>query len=131
MKQLLVKMGISFTLLLASTQACSSVAKQSSVEPNSMRSGVIEVYVSNLNFADARLWTLQRGSRKRLGEVTGKTNKVFVVEWPIPDELQLEVDLVGGGSCSTSALMTDPGDIIDFQIPDQFIYEMGRDCQVF
>ena len=129
---MLVKMGISFTLLLASMQACSSVAKQSSsVEPNSMRSGVIEVYVSNLNFADARLWTLQRGSRKRLGEVTGKTNKVFVVEWPIPDELQLEVNLVGGGSCATPPLMTDPGDIIDFQIPDQFIYEMGRDCQAF
>jgi hypothetical protein len=103
----------------------------SSIDPNNQSSENIEIHVRNLNFADARLWTLQKGSRKKLGEVTGKTSKVFLVEWPIPDELQLEINFVGGGRCSTASLMTDPGDIIDFQIPGQFIYEMGRDCQLF
>ena len=89
--------------------------------------GSILVRVVNVNFLDARLYSIRRGSRKRIGSVTGKTNAEFTVKWEFADFLQIEIDLVGGRKCTTPALMTDPGDIVELQIEAQ--NTPVRDCR--
>ncbi len=77
---------------------------------------IIRIHVTNLNFADATLWAFRGGTRIRLGTVGGKQDGVFTMDWPHPDRLQMQIDLLGGGRCNTRVIETDPGDEIDLQI---------------
>lgn len=76
----------------------------------------IEIRVVNLNFLDARLTAIRRGRRTRIGDITGKTEELFTLSWTVTDPLQIEIDLLGGGKCTTPTLLTDPGDLIQLQI---------------
>jgi len=77
---------------------------------------MIRIHVTNLNFADATLWAFRGSTRIRLGTVGGKRDGVFTLDWPHPDRLQMQIDLLGGGRCNTRVIDTDPGDEIDLQI---------------
>jgi hypothetical protein len=77
----------------------------------------IRIEIQNLNFADATVWArVQGGNRTRLGTVRGKSDSVFTMPWRFPLPLRLQVDLVGGGRCTTEDLMVDPGDSLLMQI---------------
>lgn len=111
--------------------ACAAVAVAMSACGGSSRSSTgspfrrleaessILIRVVNVNFLDARLFAVRRGSRTRIGSVTGKTNAEFKVAWRFSDFLEIEIHLVGGRTCTTLPLMTDPGDIIELQIDPQ------------
>lgn len=77
--------------------------------------------VRNVNFADARLYTIRSGtSRKLLGSVNGKQDAEFTVSWPFSEPLRIEIDLLAGPSCTTEALYVDPGDVLELQIESVF-----------
>ena len=76
----------------------------------------IRIEVTNLNFQDATLHALRGGERHRLGTVTGKGSATYTMEWRVPLPLQIEIDLLAGGRCTTRAITVDPGEQIQLQI---------------
>lgn len=82
--------------------------------------GTIQIIVRNLNFSEARLYAVRRGSRSMLGIVGGKSDGEFQLDWDIPEPLQIEIHLIAGPTCTTQQLLTDPGDIIELQIESDF-----------
>lgn len=76
----------------------------------------IRIDVTNLNFQDATLHALRGGERHRLGTVNGKGSATYTLEWRTPMPLQIEIDLLAGGRCTTRAVTVDPGEQIDLQI---------------
>lgn len=80
----------------------------------------IRIVVQNLNFADARLYALRRGTRTSLGTVGGKQDDEFTLEWSVSEPLQIEINLMAGPTCTTEPLMADPGDLLELQIALEF-----------
>ena len=61
------------------------------------RPNVIRIEVQNLNFADARLSALRDGgSRISLGTVGGKQDRTFSVDWPMIEDIRIEINLLAG-----------------------------------
>ena len=81
--------------------------------------GQIRIEVQNQNFNDASLHALRGGERVRLGDVGGKSDRQFTLRWNFSMDLQVEVDLVGGGTCRVDPLNADPGDRIWIRIPTE------------
>jgi hypothetical protein len=104
------------------TVGCGSSGPSSEGDPfaGSQRDATVLIIVQNLNFSDARLYTLVRGARKQLGIVGGKQDAEFTLPWSIPEPLQIEINLLAGPQCYTRELMVDPGDIIELQISTVF-----------
>jgi hypothetical protein len=84
------------------------------------RDATIQLIIQNLNFSDARLYTIVRGARKQLGIIGGKQDAEFTLPWTIPEPLQIEINLLAGPQCYTREMMVDPGDIIELQISTVF-----------
>jgi hypothetical protein len=76
----------------------------------------IRIDVTNLNFQDATIHALRGGERHRLGTVTGKGSATYTLEWRTPLPLQIEIDLLAGGRCTTRPVTVDPGERIQLQI---------------
>ncbi len=76
----------------------------------------IRLHVTNLNFADARLYAHRSSQRIPLGSVQGKGERTFTLDWPMSLPLRVEIDLLAGGRCVTNQLSVDPGDVIELQI---------------
>ena len=76
----------------------------------------ISIHVTNLNFQEARLWAVSSAGRQRIGVVGGKADAVYRIPWDFSKPLQVEIDLLAGPSCTTEALIVDPGDELQLQI---------------
>ena len=70
----------------------------------------IDVYVDNLNFADATLLALHEGGRIRLGRVGGKSEGTFSLAWPGVRDLRIQIDLLAGDHFTTPPISVSPGD---------------------
>ncbi len=118
---------VTLAAVALSTAACGSGRGPSGASPfnDGEAPTTIQIQVRNLNFLDARLFAIRRGSRVRIGSITGKTDELFTLRWPFTDPLAIEIDLVGGGKCTTRSLMTDPGDLIELQIEGR----LSRSCR--
>ena len=77
---------------------------------------LIRIQVQNNDFNDATLHALWDGGRKRLGTVTGKGSGTFTLAWDHDGPLQLEIDFLAGGKCTTGAITAKPGDSLDLLI---------------
>ncbi len=121
------RLGFAASVLLVLTVgACSAFRPPSPFENRDQAKPQIRINVVNLNFADATL-TARRGAEShRLGTVAGKGQASYVLEWPLPLALQIEISLLAGGSCRSTPLYVDPGDIVDLQIQVQIT--RGNDC---
>lgn len=86
----------------------------------------IRIEVLNLNYNDVTLHARRGSERQRLGIITGKSEQRYTMEWGQTLPLQLEVDMLAGGSCMTPPLYIDPGQTVLFQIDVQF---RNGDCQ--
>lgn len=75
--------------------------------------------VENQNFGDAVVHASRGGERVRLGNVIGKSEETFVMDWRFSLSLEFEVNIVGGGRCLVPPLSVDPGDRIWVKIPTQ------------
>lgn len=85
----------------------------------------ITLLVDNLNFTDARLYVLRRGTRTTLGVIGGKSQAEYEIDWDISDPIQIEINLLAGPTCTTEELRADPGDILELQIEQDFMHTRG------
>ena len=105
---------LTVALLVGSTTGCKAIAPGLFGEKRARPS--IRIDVTNLNFQDATIHALKNGERHRLGTVTGKGSASYTLEWRVPVPLQIEIDLLAGGRCTTRAVTVDPGERISLQI---------------
>ena len=72
-------------------------------------SGTIRLYVENNNYNQATISALGN-LRRRIGIVGGHRSEGFRIDWPSPDELQLEIDILAGGTYITNSVPLEPGE---------------------
>ncbi len=97
--------------------ACGPAARSSGSDPfagaargsGSGGTGEIRIDVRNTNFNSGTVYAVRPGSRRRLGRVEGATDGNFRLRWPTSNQLQFEVDILGGQGCVTRPVMVDPG----------------------
>jgi hypothetical protein len=116
-------------LLLLAATACASSGRTldtASQDPfGASGPTTVRIIVQNHNFADARLYYFRRGRRMSLGIVTGKQDGEFVVDWNVPDPMQIEINLLAGPTCRTDTMTVDPGDVLELQIAVVFSQTLG------
>jgi hypothetical protein len=71
--------------------------------------------VQNNDFRDASIYALWNGVKRRVGSVTGMTSQTFRMTWQ-SEEIQLEIDFVGGGGYVSERVPVTQGDHLDFVI---------------
>ena len=81
--------------------------------------GTVRVLVDNQNFGDATVHAYRGSERFRLGQVTGKSEKSFTVNWNFSLTMEFDIHLVGGGDCRVRPMPVDPGDRVWVRIPTQ------------
>ena len=121
--------GATFALSLALVASACSVLPGGPENPFEDRARVptrIRIEVLNLNYNDVTLHARRGTERQRLGTLTGKSEQQYTIDWPQTLPLQIEVDMLAGGSCMTPPLYIDPGQIVQFQIDVAF---RNGDCQ--
>jgi hypothetical protein len=74
--------------------------------------------VENNDFRDASIYANWSGVRRRVGSVTGKTSETFRMEWRA-EEIQLEIDFLGGGDYVSERVPVTQGDHLNFVIMGQ------------
>jgi hypothetical protein len=111
--------------LAASAGACSQVTGSPQSPFGDTQPSEVRIIVINNDFNDATLYARGNGERRRLGVVTGKTEASYVIPWRLSGPLQIEISILASGSCTTSPLAVDPGDILELQI----LGEAGRGGQ--
>jgi hypothetical protein len=109
-----------WTLVLAlSVGACAagSPGSPTRVDPFSGAGDTDEVRltVQNMDFRDASVYAIWNGVKRRVGSVTGMTSETFRMRWQ-SEEIQLEVDFVGGGGYVSERVPVTQGDHLDFVI---------------
>ncbi len=97
--------------VIAGCGGSSGVGSPFEADENSIR-----IEVLNRNFADATLRAVVAGAGRRLGRVTGHTNRTFRLDWPYSAPLWVEIDLLAGQTCITREIFVQPGDLIELQI---------------
>jgi hypothetical protein len=90
-------------------------------QPNQVR-----IVVINHDFQDATLYAVSAGERRRLGVVTGKTEANYQIPWRLVGPLQIEINVLTAGSCTTDTLQVEPGETLELQILDQV--QRGSRC---
>lgn len=79
----------------------------------------VQVTIQNNDFRDATIYAYWNGVKNRVGMVTGKTTDSFEMDWR-SEEVQFEVDFVGGGGFFSDRLAVYQGDHLDFVILPQW-----------
>jgi len=109
-------------VILAGASACGTLGNST---PNpfdgAARSGEnrLRIQIQNMNFNDVTVYALASGQRIRLGNVTGKTDENFQIDWNFANPISFQVDVIGGRGCDTSAIPVDPGARVWVQIPSE------------
>ena len=76
----------------------------------------VTIVVDNQNFYDATVYLRWYSDRRRLGNVTGYTKKEFDTTWHGP-EVQVEVDLLAGGTYRGDQVSVSPGETVQVELP--------------
>jgi len=69
----------------------------------------IRISVRNSNFNDATIYAVSPGRRRRLGRVDGNGQSEFRVPWNAGNEIRFEIDILGGGRCTTRTISASSG----------------------
>jgi hypothetical protein len=108
-----------FVLALAvSGCAAGSPGSPTRIDPFGAAAGdtdEVRLTVQNMDFRDASIYALWNGVKKRVGSVTGMTSETFTMRWQ-SEEIQLEIDFVGGGGYVSERVPVTQGDHLDFVI---------------
>ncbi len=87
----------------------------------------VRLLVQNMNFNDARLFALATNGRMPIGQVNGKQDREFELDWTLSSYMRIEIDMVAGPKCTTSEMQVDPGDILELQIAS--VFSQTHDCR--
>ena len=78
---------------------------------------LLRIQIQNNNFNDATVHALwEGGGRRRLGTVSGKGSGIFTLDWTNTRPIQLEIDFLAGGECTTRAITASPGESLQLTI---------------
>jgi hypothetical protein len=99
------------TLLVGGLAGCAGKSQEPPVPD-----APVTIVVENQNFYDATIYLRWYGERRRLGTVTGYTTREFDTRWVGP-QVQVEVDLLAGGTYRGDRISVSPGESLDVQIP--------------
>jgi hypothetical protein len=108
---------------LAAASACSSLAGSArnpfdgSLEQQ--QEDRLRIQIQNMNFNDITIYAVSSSQRVRLGNVTGKTDQNFRLEWNFANPISFEIDVLGGRGCQTSPLPVEPGARVWVQVPNE------------
>ena len=80
-------------------------------------SGMVRLYVENNNYNQATISALGNLQR-RIGIVGGHRSESFRIEWPSPDALQLEIDILAGSTYITNSVPLEPGETATLYIQE-------------
>ncbi len=114
---------LALAAILASAPACSSLAGgahnpfDGSLEQR--QEDRLRIQVQNMNFNDITVYAVSLGQRVRLGNITGKTDQSFRLDWNFANPISFEIDVVGGSGCNTMALPVEPGARVWVQVPNE------------
>ena len=78
-----------------------------------------------MNFNDVRLFALTPTGRRSVGQVGGKQDAEFELDWPISAYMSIQIDMVAGPTCTTQEMQVDPGDILELQVAVVFDQTVG------
>jgi len=121
--------GPLMVLALVGVSAClmagTEVAKGTHAFTSPDRPQQVRLLVQNMNFNDARLFALATNGRMPIGQVNGKQDRAFELDWPLSSSMRIEIDMVAGPKCTTSEMQVDPGDILELQIASMFNQTQG------
>jgi hypothetical protein len=111
---------ISVLALILIVAGCTTGAprSQKSVDPFDTAgagSDDILLTVRNNDFRDASIYAIWNGVKRRVGSVTGMTSQTFRMSWQ-GEEIQLEIDFVGGDGYMSERVPVTQGDHLDFVI---------------
>lgn len=81
------------------------------------QSGRIRIVVDNQNFNDVRVYAVTTGGRRTLGQVGGRSNATFQMDWRQLDEIRFRLEFLAGDNYETPRLNVSPGDAVDVYIP--------------
>ena len=109
--------------VLVATSACGSMRGS----PRNPFDGSLEqqqenrlrIQVQNMNFNDVTVYAVSLGQRVRLGNVTGKSDQSFRLEWNFANPISFEIDVVGGSGCDTTPVPVEPGARVWVQVPNE------------
>jgi hypothetical protein len=123
-----MKRSLQLALLLSMAGCAAAGTGASDPFAGGGREDTVLLRVRNINFADARLYTIRRGaSRQLLGSVGGKQDAEFTLDWEFSEPLRIEINLLAGPTCTTEELIVDPGDVLDLQI--ESVFNQSRFCR--
>ena len=114
---------LALTAILALATACSSL-RGGAANPfdgslEQQQEDRLRIQIQNMNFNDVTVYAVSPGQRVRLGNVTGKTDQNFRLEWNFANPISFEIDVVGGSGCNTRPLPVDPGARVWVQVPNE------------
>jgi hypothetical protein len=76
----------------------------------------IMVEVENQDFYDASIQYSYRGTERRLGNVTGKSQGSFTIPWePVP--IRFTINFIGAGRTVSDEIPVERGDILVLRLP--------------
>ena len=118
-------------LLCAAFAACAPVGAGVADDPYALtstnRPPRIRLVVRNMNFNDVRLFAMAPTGRTSIGQVGGKQDAEFELDWPVSAYMSIEINMVAGPKCETQEMQVDPGDVLELQIA--VIFEQTAGCR--
>lgn len=113
----LYRVTVALALVALSGTGCGSAQRRVALFGEPEGKQLLRIEVQNNNFNDATVHAMwEGGGRRRLGTVTGKGTGVFTLEWTTSRPIQLEIDFLAGGTCTTDRITASPGDSLDLMI---------------
>lgn len=88
--------------------------------------GRVLLRAENLSFNDATLHALGPRGRTRIGTISGKASQTLSIPWTGFGDLRIEIDLLAGGSYTTSGVSVYPGDQVYLLIQENVRYSTLR-----
>lgn len=117
------------TLLSTTSAGCASGAGITADDPYTLasdqRPSRVRLVVRNLNFSDVRLFAHSPTGRVSIGQVGGKQDAEFELDWPTSAYMRVEINMVAGPRCTTQEMQVDPGDILELQVAVVFNQTTG------
>lgn len=120
------RVGRAVFVLLAALAATACAAGSNAPNPfddtaRQAEAARLRIQIQNLNFSDVRITAVGTGRRVRVGDVTGKTDKNFTLEWDYNDPISFEINISGGGrGCTTRRVIVEPGARVWVNVPLEF-----------
>jgi len=96
--------------------SCATASRGDDPFQERAQSGQVRVSINNLAFSDVTVWGVTNGSRRRLGNITGKREADFTLPVSYASELYLEIDLLAGPRCRTETMLVQPGDHVELTV---------------